>query len=104
MNRLIATSLATVAVLAVLVSAQEPKGGTARTAQPAPAQTVQTFDGTSADGNVQQALNDALTKAQQALAKNATDVQFKWQLDTVTGTRGGITGSMACNVRIRILP
>lgn len=101
MRRLVLPSILAVAALALVLYAQERTSGA--TAGQATAK-VQTFTGTNVDGNVQLALNDALTKAQQALTKTVADAQFRWQLDTIGGTRGGITGSQACEVVIHIVP
>ncbi|MBI5363868.1 MAG: hypothetical protein HZA53_11865 [Planctomycetes bacterium] len=101
MRRLVLPSLLAALALTLVLYAQERVGG----AQPGQvAAKVQTFSGSNVDGNVQLALNDALTKAQQALSKTVADAQFRWQLDTVSGTRGGITGSQAVDVVIHIVP
>ena len=61
------------------------------------------YSGKSADGNLQAALADALTKAQAAVAKTGTDVQFNWELAKVSGKRGGITGSQELVVDVRVV-
>ncbi len=98
---LVVPALLAASAFALVLSAQEPASG-ARPAQAAA--KPQTFTGTNVDGNVQLALNDALQKAQQALSKTAADVQFRWQLDTLSGTRGGITGAQVCEVVIHVVP
>ncbi|MBK7877000.1 MAG: hypothetical protein IPJ77_14855 [Planctomycetes bacterium] len=101
MRRLVLPVVLAVSALTLVLSAQERAGG-AKPAQAAP--KLQTFTGTNIDGNVQLALNDALQKAQQSLSKTTADAQFRWQLDSLSGTRGGITGSQACEVVIHIVP
>jgi hypothetical protein len=102
MHRLVLLPAAGLAVLAVAL-AQDSTGGL-RAATPTAQTTVQTFAGTSNDGNLQQALDAALTRAQQVLSKDVADHQFRWQLDAVSGVRGGITGSRTVEVKIRIVP
>lgn len=101
MRRLVLPVVLAVSALTIVLSAQE-HAGSARPAQAAA--KLQTFTGTNVDGNVQLALNEALQKAQQSLSKTVADAQFRWQLDTIGGTRGGITGSQACEVVIHIVP
>ena len=76
---------------------------------PAPNTTPRTvvdpnvFSGKSADGNLQAALADALSKAQAAQSKSAADVQWNWELAKVSGKRGGITGSQELSVDVRVV-
>ena len=61
------------------------------------------YTGSSIHGNFQEALNDALSKAQTAINKGGADMQFNWELARTSGKRGGITGSQAIDVDIRIM-
>ena len=101
MRRLVLPIVLAASALTLVLSAQERSGG-AKPAQTAP--KLQTFTGTNVDGNVQLALNDALQKAQQTVSKTVADAQFRWELDTISGTRGGITGSQVCEVVIHVVP
>lgn len=101
MHRILLPTLLAISTLAALLYAQEratgnrPAQGTAK---------VQTFTGSNVDGIVQTALNEALQRAHLALTKEVADAQFRWKLESISGTRGGITGSQAVDVTIQILP
>ena len=70
--------------------------GTVKTA------SMQLYNGVSVNGVLQEAINDALTKAQAAMGKTTADVQFTWTLSTVSGKRGGIAGSQELDVQIQV--
>lgn len=61
------------------------------------------YSGHAADGNLQTALADALSKAQAAVTKTTPDAQFNWELAKVSGKRGGITGSQEIVVDVRVV-
>lgn len=101
MRRLALPAVLAIAAFAAVLYAQERTGG----AKPAQGTAkVQTFTGSNVDGNVQTALNEALRRAEQALSKEVADAQFRWKLESISGTRGGITGSQAVDVVIQIVP
>lgn len=70
--------------------------GTVKTA------SLNTYTGVSINGNLQEALNDALAKAAAAATKTTADAQFTWTLGQVSGKRGGITGSQEIDVQIMV--
>jgi hypothetical protein len=93
------------ALLALLVLLALAAAQTAKSA-PAPARTAvdpNVYSGKSADGNLQAALADALSKAQAGVAKNGADLQFNWELAKVGGKRGGISGSQELVVDVRVI-
>ena len=60
------------------------------------------FDGISNSGKFQEALDDALSKLDQAIADTGiADGMGRWQLKSVTGDRGGIAGFRNVKVTIR---
>jgi hypothetical protein len=61
------------------------------------------YSGKSAEGNLQAALADALTKAQAGANKGGADMQFQWELAKVSGKRGGIAGTNEVVVDVRIV-
>ena len=64
------------------------------------------YTGTDGEGNFQSALDSALSKAQYACShvdgKVISDVKFDWQLRSITGSRGGITGTREVTVTIHV--
>ena len=61
------------------------------------------YTGSSATGVLQEALNDALTKAQAALGKTGAAGQpFAWTMGPVSGTRGGKANSQQIDVQIQV--
>lgn len=97
----LAATLLVLSAAGVLASAQgekvAPTRGVTQTTK------LETYTGKSINGNLQEALNDALTQAHTAVNKNGADMQFNWQMGACTGTRGGITGSQLVNVTIQIV-
>ncbi len=94
--------LALLVPLALAAAAQTQKPGPA----PAPTRTAvdpNLYSGKSADGNLQAALADALSKAQAGVSKGGADQQFNWELAKVSGKRGGITGSQEIVVDVRVV-
>jgi hypothetical protein len=76
-----------------------------KAASPAPTgSSATTFTGKSIHANVQEALNDALKKAQLALTKNVADARFEYRVETIQGVRGGIAGQDELTLEIKILP
>jgi hypothetical protein len=66
-----------------------------------PGSHERTFEGTAKNGNVQDALDDALKQLDKALAEGGVaDAQATWKISGVTGQRGGITGSRTAKVTI----
>jgi len=96
------------ALLALLVplalaAAQDAKTDPAATTTTRTTVDPNVYSGKSADGNLQAALADALTKAQAAVAKTGADIQFNWELAKVSGKRGGITGTQELVVDVRVI-
>jgi len=65
------------------------------------------YSATDLDGNLQKALDASLAKAMEALSnpggQTISDYRFDWQLLSVSGTRGGITGKRDVTVRIQVV-
>src|SRR5262249_32802103 len=102
-TRTLAAPLMLLSAAGVLAFAQDVKPSAPRPAQPAGA-AAGVITGKSANGSLQEALDDALLKAQQSLAKTGADAMFGYQVDTISGKRGGIAGVKEVSVSIRILP
>jgi hypothetical protein len=91
-------SLLALACLPVLVlalaptQAQEPIGRAKPGHGLAPLGPV--YTGHAVDGDLQTALNDALSKAQQGVADSSmiSDATFAWDLSGIHGVRGGLMG------------
>jgi hypothetical protein len=56
------------------------------------------FEGTSNEGDLQEALEKAIDAATNELKQNFV----RWKLDEVSGSRGGITGATEITVTIRV--
>ncbi len=96
------------ALLALLVPLALATAAQTQKTDPAPTTTRTAIDpnvysGKSADGNLQAALADALTKAQAAMSKSGADAQWNWELAKVSGKRGGITGTQELVVDVRVV-
>jgi hypothetical protein len=69
-------------------------------ATPAPADGD--YEAADPDGNYQKALEAAVKKAETGLSKGGqvADQRFHWTVVSVSGTRGGITGSRDVSVKV----
>ncbi len=95
-----------IALLALLVPLALALAAETQKTDPAPTRTAvdpDLYSGRSADGNLQAALADALSKAQAGVSKGGADIQFNWELAKVSGKRGGITGSKEIVVEVRVV-
>jgi len=93
--------LAAGGAIALAQDGKDSKPAAPKPAAGAPAPRL--FTGKSTNANLQEALNDALQKAQLALTKNVADARFDFRLDTIQGTRGGFAGTNEISVTIRII-
>jgi len=60
------------------------------------------FSGTSAGGNVQEALDAALEAARTSFAKHENNVDFRWELASLGGRRATAPDARSLTVSIRI--
>jgi hypothetical protein len=58
------------------------------------------FKGTSAKGNLQEALDAAIQEAVKALGGSGADMLVRWRVESIQGERGGIQGLRAVQVAI----
>jgi hypothetical protein len=93
--------LATGGAIALAQDGKDAKPAASKPAAGAPAPVL--FTGKSTNANLQEALNDALQKAQLAVTKNVADARFNFRVDTIQGTRGGFAGTNEISVTIRIV-
>jgi hypothetical protein len=87
---------------AALFAQNGQEGAKPAAAKPAGGDAPLVFSGRSADANFQEALNDALQKAQLELTKTVADLRFTYQVDKITGTRGGFAGVNEIKVDIKV--
>ena len=82
--------------------AQDPVGSV-RTAHP-PQLLGAVYTGHSIDGNLQEALDEALSEAYQGVSASTgiSDVMFDWDLTAIRGTRGGIMGMQDIWVEVTV--
>jgi hypothetical protein len=76
-------------------------------ANPAPAPTADgDYEAADLEGNYQKALEAAIKKAETGLSKGGqiSDQRFHWTVVSVSGTRGGITGSRDVSVKVHATP
>lgn len=102
---LVSLGFASLALLALGLAptrAQDPIGPTqpARGLRLAPP----VYSGTSIDGDLQAALEQALARAQQGVADETgiQDAVFTWDLSAIHGVRGGILGLQDLTVEITV--
>jgi hypothetical protein len=104
MHTTLVLSLLFLTATGMMVFAQGGKDGAVPpTAKPAGGDAASVFSGKSVNANLQEALNDALQKAQLTLTKTVADAQFNYQVDTITGKRGGFAGTNEITLNIKIL-
>jgi hypothetical protein len=62
------------------------------------------YSGHSTDGDLQEALDDALSQAQRGLADSTmiSDISFTWDLSGIHGVRGGIMGQQDIWVEVTV--
>ncbi len=105
MKTLVSLGLVTIPVLVLGLAptrAQDPIGPLQRARGPQLAPPV--YSGTSIDGNLQAALDEALAKAQQGVADETgiQDAVFTWELSAIHGVRGGFVGLQDLTVEITV--
>lgn len=97
-------SLLLLSATGVLALARGGQNGAPPAARkPAAHEEPTVFTGRSANANLQEALNDALQKAQLKLTETVADAQFSFQVDKITGKRGGFAGTNEITLDIKIL-
>ena len=97
-------ALLAVSTAGMIAYAGQAKGTTTTPARPPVSVSADvTYSATSVDGNLQEALTKVLQAAQAAATKQISDATFNWQLDTVSGKRGGLMGSQEVTVKIHIV-
>lgn len=102
---LISLALVPLALLALFLAptrAQDPVGPLQGAHGPRLAPPV--YSGTSIDGDLQAALEQALSRAQQGVADRTgiQDAVFAWDLSAIHGVRGGILGLQDLTVEITV--
>jgi hypothetical protein len=95
--------LAAAIVLALASFAQSGKNDSKPAGGAASGDEKGLFTGKSVNASLQEALNDALQKAQLALSKNVADARFEYRVETIRGVRGGIAGTNEITVDVRIV-
>jgi hypothetical protein len=104
MHTTLAVSMLLLSATGMMALAQGGKDGAAPPAtKPTSGEATSVFTGKSANANLQEALNDALQKAQLTLTKTVADARFDYQVDTITGQRGGFAGTNEITLKIKIL-
>jgi len=61
-----------------------------------------TFSGVSRQGDLNDALGDAVRKAEASAAERGADILIEWELVKVRGRRGGFAGFNEIQVTIRV--
>ena len=104
MKRLSTIVLASLPLLLVGLApsqAQDPIGGLRPARSP---QLLGVYTGHSIDGNLQEALDEALSEAYQGVSDSTgiSDVMFDWDLTRIRGTRGGFMGMQDIWVEVTV--